>query len=110
MQTHDQTISCDDFVAQRQIDELEDSYSEITNDVKEGRTIATCKWLLTTASRIAIGLVFLSVHMVIAYGHLIAWASKPQTKETLKQVRPTPMLEITLCGLLVVCGLTSALL
>ena len=111
MQTHDQTLFCDDFIAQRQSDEWDEPCLDLENDAKEGWKIAKqTRWLTATVFRIVIVMAFLLFHMVSTSVELIRWASTPQKKAKPKQVRPTQMLEFTFCGLLVVCGLASTLL
>lgn len=111
MKTHSQTIFCDDFVAQRQIEEYEHLYPEIA--YKEELVVWSSGSRILRAFQVTLRLCFAPCVFVarslLRLVKLIRWASTPQKQYAPKKVHPGVVLEFVVFGLLVVSAAMSTL-
>jgi hypothetical protein len=112
MQTHDHTIFCGDFIAERQVEEYEHSYPEIST--LEENVVRASGQRFWRSLRFAIGACFapfaFAARSLLRIARLIRWASEPREREAPKQVYPGAMLEFVVFGFFVVGVAVSTLL
>jgi hypothetical protein len=112
MQTHDHTLFCGDLIAERQIEEYEDSYPEIANF--EETVVRSSGRRFFSVLRIALRACLIpcafAVHSLRQIATLIQWASSPRSRQMQKTVHPGIMLEFVVFGLFVVGAAMSTLL